>query len=845
MIVLHAPMAGWAMPLDAVPDPVFAERMMGDGFAIDPLDGTIRAPCDATVIAVAPTRHSVTLRLANGAELLIHVGLETVALAGAGFTAEVRDGDVVVLGQPLLEVDLDAVALRAKSLVTPITVMNEGFALRPLELGRRVASGDMLAEIEARADCAPPPPQSSPRTCAAVHLDATTTPADSAAPWPPEQVRGDEGVAHDTARISLRVPLANGVHARPAARIVATLKPFAAEVTITAHGKPTNARSIVALLAAGIAHNDEIEIVAHGPDARAAVTAVATLIEHGIEETAQAAATPQATASLDGLVLGVRAAPGLAIGAVFQWRATDIQVAEHAADVATETAHLAAARKALLAITPHGDIAAAHHALLDDPELLAAAGRYIADGKSAAFAWRATTTDHAAAILATRDPLLIERIADLKDIERQLIARLTGTEASLPTPPRGAIVIADEILPSHFAILSSAGIAGICTAYGGPTAHAAILAAAAGIPMIVAAGADVLDLTDASPVILDADKGTLNPSPDVGTLAMTTKRMARRRDRITTDTAAAHDDCVMADGTRIEIFANLASPTEATHAVALGAEGCGLLRSEFLFLDRDTAPSEDEQCAAYAAVAAGLGGRPLIVRTLDIGGDKPVAYLPFPHEDNPALGARGIRFSLARPDLLATQVRAILRGVPAAQCRIMLPMIVDAGELAAARTILDEARVALGIVAPVPLGVMIETPAAALLAESIARDADFLSIGSNDLTQYALAADRGNPAVAAMVDALHPAVLHLIARAADGARAHRRWLGICGGIASDPRAAPILIGLGITELSATSAAIPALKAVVRRHDLPACQALAARALACATAADVRALLETV
>jgi phosphoenolpyruvate-protein kinase (PTS system EI component) len=231
------------------------------------------------------------------------------------------------------------------------------------------------------------------------------------------------------------------------------------------------------------------------------------------------------------------------------------------------------------------------------------------------------------------------------------------------------------------------------------------------------------------------------------------------------------------------------------------------------------------------------------VRTLDIGGDKPVAYLPFPHEDNPALGARGIRFSLARPDLLAQQFRAILAGVPAAQCRIMLPMVIDAGELAAARAILDDARAALGIDTPVPLGVMVETPAAAMLAASLAREADFLSIGSNDLTQYALAADRGNPAVAAKVDALHPAVLHLIARAAEGARTHGRWLGVCGGIASDPLAAPILIGLGVTELSATPAAIPALKAAVRQLTLPDCKALAERALAAATAAEVRTLLE--
>jgi phosphocarrier protein FPr/phosphocarrier protein len=296
----------------------------------------------------------------------------------------------------------------------------------------------------------------------------------------------------------------------------------------------------------------------------------------------------------------------------------------------------------------------------------------------------------------------------------------------------------------------------------------------------------------------------------------------------------------MADGTRIEIFANLSSAGEALRAVVAGAEGCGLLRTEFLFHDRPAAPGEEEQAEAYAEIARALGRRPLIIRTLDAGADKPLPYLAMPPEDNPALGQRGVRLSLARPDLLATQLRAILRAAPAGDLRIMVPMVVDAAELRAVRVALEAAAASLGV-APVPLGVMIETPAAALLAHSIAAEADFLSVGTNDLAQYALAADRGNPATAARLDALHPAVLRLIAMAGEGARAHGRWFGICGGIASDPLAAPLLIGLGATELSAAPAAIPALKAAVRALRIDRCRALAARALAAGTADEVRAL----
>jgi phosphocarrier protein FPr/phosphocarrier protein len=298
----------------------------------------------------------------------------------------------------------------------------------------------------------------------------------------------------------------------------------------------------------------------------------------------------------------------------------------------------------------------------------------------------------------------------------------------------------------------------------------------------------------------------------------------------------------MADGTRIKIFANLASADEAKRAVAAGAEGCGLLRTEFLFHDRAEAPDEEEQRAAYVEVARALGGRPLIVRTLDAGGDKPLAYLALPREENPALGLRGVRLGLLRPDLLAVQLRAILRARPAADLRIMVPMIVDIAEYRAVRALLDQAATDLGGSA-VALGVMIETPAAALLAGSLAREADFLSVGTNDLSQYALAADRGNAATADRIDALHPAVLRLIAAAGEGARRHGKWLGICGGVASDPFASAILIGLGAAELSATPAAIPALKAAVRRLRMDHCRELAARALEAETAQAVRALAE--
>ncbi|SBW02139.1 PEP-protein phosphotransferase of PTS system (enzyme I) (fragment) [uncultured Alphaproteobacteria bacterium] len=298
----------------------------------------------------------------------------------------------------------------------------------------------------------------------------------------------------------------------------------------------------------------------------------------------------------------------------------------------------------------------------------------------------------------------------------------------------------------------------------------------------------------------------------------------------------------MADGTRLPVYANVGSVGDAARGAAFGAEGSGLVRTEFVFLDRRTAPTEAEQLAEYQAMADAMHGRPLTVRTLDIGGDKPIPYLPHAAEENPILGVRGIRMSRRHPEMLRQQFRAILRMAPLGQCRIMLPMVADPADLRWARAIFLEEKAALGIAAEVPLGIMIEVPSAVALADRLAAEADFFSIGTNDLTQYVLAMDRGNPALAAEVDAFHPAVLRMIAQTVAGARRHGRPVGVCGGLASEVLAAPILIGLGVTSLSATRSGIPELKAFIRTLDADACRAVAEAALEQDTADAVRALV---
>ncbi len=306
--------------------------------------------------------------------------------------------------------------------------------------------------------------------------------------------------------------------------------------------------------------------------------------------------------------------------------------------------------------------------------------------------------------------------------------------------------------------------------------------------------------------------------------------------------AAAHDAAATRDGHRIEVAANLGAVAEASAVVAAGGDGIGLLRSEFLFMERRDAPDEEEQYGAYAAVAAALGAeRPVIVRTLDIGGDKPLAFLPMAAEANPFLGERGVRVSLARPALFRVQLRAILRAASAGRVAVMFPMISTLDEWRSARALLEEERLALG--APrIPVGIMVETAAAAMLADRFAEEADFLSIGTNDLTQYTLAMDRTNPRLAPQVDALSPAVLRLVERTVAGGHAHGRWVGVCGALAGDPAAVPVLVGLGVDELSVDIPLVPMVKARVRGLVRAECEETARRALALDDGAAIRALV---
>ena len=806
---ITVPLAGWVTPLSEVPDPVFSERMLGDGVAIDPTGNTLFAPCDAEVLTVNEARHALSLRCDSGAELILHLGIDTVALGGDGIEALVKAGDWVRTGDPLLKFDVDFLVQRAPAVVTPIIVCDGGgFAVEVLAHGQ-VSPGDPLLRVRRNVEASP--------------------------------IATAAGPVH-TANVQVALP--HGIHARPAARIVQAGRGHDATVFLIHGEKRASAASPVAMLGLGAAHGATIAIEASGPEAEAALREITEVLR---DQTAEEEELPKsaAAAAQDGPGLtGVPAAPGFTIGPAFWLRSRPVEIDAAAGEPKFERERLESAlsqvraemRIAAAQARPAAAVLGAQLALLDDPALADTAYGEIAHGSGAAAAWRKATEVQAAILTASGDRRIAERAEDLRDIEGRVLSTLLGSSASQDQVPDGAILLADELLPSQIVMLDPMKVGGIALVRGGPTSHAAILAAGMGLPMAVAFGRPLEGIKANTAVILDADSGRLEPDPPAERLAEAEAKLERQLSAEAVARENGQALCRTNDGTRIEVFANLGSLADAEAALAEGAEGCGLLRTEFLFLDRSTPPSEAEQTTQYQAIADALGDRPLIVRLLDVGGDKPAPYLDLPPEENPALGQRGIRVGLARTELLETQLRAILAVEPKGRCRIMAPMIASLAELDTVAAMIER----LG--GNAELGVMVETPAAAMTADLLARKASFLSIGSNDLTQYALAMDRGNAAVAAGVDGLHPAVLRLIARTCRDAGKHNTLVAVCGGLAADPLAVPILLGLGVRELSVPPARIAAIKALVGQLTLGACHALAAEALALDSAAAVRAFV---
>ncbi|MGH3730383.1 MAG: phosphoenolpyruvate--protein phosphotransferase, partial [Micromonosporaceae bacterium] len=688
----------------------------------------------------------------------------------------------------------------------------------------------------------------------------------------------------------------HGLHARPAAKLVAAIRRLDAAVTLrnlTTGTAPVPADSLSRVSTLGASRGHRIEVAASGGHAREAIEHVLALASRHFDEAPDAgtpapvvptppaagtpapsvgastsaaalpgAAAPSAAASPGapggvgaGRQAPLPAAPGIALGPARHPVLGDVDVPDRTpGDPATEWAQLQEAvetvrretvrlraRTAVELGESEAAIFDAHLMLLDDADLVDQLRRGIDAGQAAEVAWANVLRQLEDRMAGLADPYQRARAADVRGVADQVLRTLLGVPASAGS--RDGVLVAADLTPAESANLDPEAVRGVALAYGSPTAHSAILARTRGIPMIVAAGPDVLSVPDGTILAFDGGTGELVIDPDRRTRDRFSERAEARSRAEAAARASAGGPARTADGVSIEVAANVGSLADATLAHSSGADAAGLVRTEFLFLDRATAPDIDEQEAAYRSLADALGGRRLTLRTFDVGGDKPLPYLPSATEANPFLGLRGIRLALSRRELLRDQLVAACRVARDAPVSLMFPMVSTVDELIAARGVLDEALATIGGPRPSGLrvGIMVEVPAAALKAAAFVPYVDFFSVGTNDLTQYTLAAERGNDAVARLADPLDPAVLRLIdltCRAAAG----RVEVGVCGEVAADDAAVPFLVGLGVRELSVAPAAVPMVKQAVRQVDTAAAARLARQAVDAARAEDVRALL---
>jgi phosphocarrier protein FPr len=657
---------------------------------------------------------------------------------------------------------------------------------------------------------------------------------------------------------SFTVTNAHGLHARPAARLVAQVRGFDAQVDVRNRSTgsawvPASSLSRVATL--GALCGQEVEVRVAGAQAREALDHVLALASRSFDETdpqspsvAPAAASPASASPLP-------ASPGIGIGPAWSVRIAPVEIPDvpsrgpavewrrlrEALAAVRRDVQRARARTARDAGDADAAIFDAHLLLLDDADLLDDVRSRVDGGQAAAAAWSAAVTRIAGELAALPDPYLQARAADVRAVGDQVLRALLGVASAAPHGT--GVLIAADLTPAEAAELDRERVAGVLLAFGSPTSHGAILARARGIPAVVGLGSAVLDIADGTLVVLDGTTGEVAVNPPETVLDAFRSRAAELARRQEQAISRASAPAVTRDGIAIAVGANVGSVEDARVAADRGADLAGLVRTEFLFLDRTSPPDVDEQEAVYREIAEALGGRRITLRTLDVGGDKPLSYLPSAAEANPFLGVRGIRLSLANPALLGDQLLAMVRVAHDVPVSLMFPMVTTADEVVRARRMLEDAIKLAGSGEPAGLqvGIMVEVPAAALKAAALTRYVDFFSVGTNDLTQYALAAERGNHAVAPIADGFDPGVLRLIDFVCRGA-GDRALVAVCGEMAADEQATGLLAGLGVRELSVAPRAVPVIKETVRGLDLRLASSVAATALDTEDAASVRALL---
>ena len=842
---IKAPLTGIVIPLHLIDDEVFSQKMAGDGIAIDPASQVLLSPVDGVVSFIHPSKHAISITPSANfeIELLIHVGVDTVQMKGEGFKSFVKNGETVKAGQKLIEFDLDQVLKKAKSPHTLILITNTVDGTEKYSLTFPVQKSGFVEALKSDL------------------FNVNEKSATSSKLTKPD--------SNQVFKKSIECKIPMGLHARPASMISKiALKNTNGAVEISKNSNTANAKSLTSIISLSVAYGDEIEIVAYGSKAQTTVSEIENLLSEITHETSTTQAQTATTLKHESqgpLFNGITVSPGDSFGQTYVYKKNDIRVASSDAkgfSAEKETIRLKQAiaqaqrsiEKTISELTSDdrekSSIYQSHLELLNDPEVLNQSFDQIKLNSSAEYSWQQSIDKTITLLKSLKNELMAERSYDVRDVGQKVLRILMNKEnfetakLNLTGP---TILIARSLVPSDMSWLDSQLIKGLILVEGGASSHVAIIARSMGIPTITAVKEAILSVVDGTPSVLLAKKGAFNVAPTAAEIEQVKKLNLQDEKEHSINLARAKEAGVTLDGKKIDVFANIGNIAECEASLKNGAEGVGLLRSEFLFLDRSTAPTEDEQTEQYQKIITSFNKesqKDVIIRTLDVGGDKPLSYLKLPFEENPFLGVRGVRLSLKYPTLFRSQLRSLLKVKPLSSLKIMFPMITTLDEIFAAKKIAQEEADQLKVTLP-QIGIMIEVPSAALLADALAPHVDFFSIGSNDLTQYTLAIDRGHKDLAAVADGLHPSVLQLIKLTCDAGKKHNKMVGVCGGIAGDIQAVPLLIGLGVHELSVSVPAIPQIKSLVRKLNHSECERLATEALKFSDAQSVRSLVDKV
>ena len=559
------------------------------------------------------------------------------------------------------------------------------------------------------------------------------------------------------------------------------------------------------------------------------------------------------------LIHGIPASPGISIGKVFLYLENELVINTNSIeDIEAEKTKLLKGRDAskeqLISIRERtakklgedkATIFDGHITLLEDEDLFDEVVELIEnDHISAENALNQGISGYCEMLSNLEDPYLRERAADLKDIGKRWLFNVTGTEiVDLSVLPKNSIVITKELTPSDTAQLDLDNVIAFVTEIGGKTAHSSIMARSLELPAVVGTGSICTDCKGGTPIIVDGLEGSVIVNPTEKEIEKYTAKQKEFLEEKEILKKLKDKDAISKDGIKVGAWANIGSPKDVAGLLKNGAQGIGLYRTEFLFMNNDSFPTEEEQFQAYKEVAAALEGKPVTIRTMDIGGDKNLSYMELPKEDNPFLGWRALRISLDRPEILKTQFRALLRASAFGYIKIMLPMIISLTEVRKSRAILEECKEELrkeGIAfdEKIQLGIMVETPAVCLRAAYFAKECDFFSIGTNDLTQYTLAVDRGNEKISALYNSYNPAVLQAIKYAIDGAHSGNISISMCGEFAGDENATAILFGMGLDSFSMSAISVPRIKKNIMALDKKSCEELVERVLAMSTSEEI-------